>query len=367
MSEIAHRPTVVVLGGGYGGIQVAKELDDVADVTLVDPKDAFVHNVAAWRALVEPEWLDRIFYPYSRLLAAGRFLRDSAVAVDANRVTLASGWQIEADYVVLATGSSYPFPAKSDEPDVATARARYRAAHDDLVRADRVLLVGAGPSGLELAGEIKAAFPEKHVIVADESDDVLAGPYDQALRDELRRQLAGLGVELKLGSPLRELPAAAPATLAPIEVTTAAGERLSADIWYRAFGVKARTGYLSGELAGARDERGYVRVDEQLRVAGQERVFALGDIADADRNMAGFAAAQAAVIAGNIRAAITGEGEPASYTRFPAVIAVPLGPEGGAGQLPGVEGIAGPEVIAEVKGRTLRVESFDELFGAVPA
>src|SRR4051794_30066740 len=106
MSEIAHRPTVVVLGGGYGGIQVAKELDDVADVTLVDPKDAFVHNVAAWRALVEPEWLDRIFFPYSRLLAEGRFLRDSAVAVDANRVTLASGWQIEADYVVLATGSS---------------------------------------------------------------------------------------------------------------------------------------------------------------------------------------------------------------------------------------------------------------------
>src|SRR5882757_1267207 len=115
------RASVVVVGGGYGGIGAAKALDDVADVTLVDPKDAFVHNVAAWRALVEPEWLDRIFYPYERLLSAGRFLRDHAVAVDGRRVTLASGWQIEADYVVLATGSSYPFPAKSDEPDVATA------------------------------------------------------------------------------------------------------------------------------------------------------------------------------------------------------------------------------------------------------
>jgi NADH dehydrogenase FAD-containing subunit len=50
------RASVVVLGG-YGGINAAKALDDVAEVTLVDPTEAFVHNVAAWRALVEPDWL----------------------------------------------------------------------------------------------------------------------------------------------------------------------------------------------------------------------------------------------------------------------------------------------------------------------
>jgi hypothetical protein len=49
-----------------------------------------------------------------------------------------------------------------------------------------VLLLGAGPAGLELAGEIKAFFPEKDVTVADISDDILAGPYDQRLREELR-------------------------------------------------------------------------------------------------------------------------------------------------------------------------------------
>ena len=79
------RPSVVVIGGGYGGINAAKALDDVADVTLVDPTEAFVHNVAAWRALVEPEWLDRIFLPYEHLLTHGRFLRDRAVAVDGRR------------------------------------------------------------------------------------------------------------------------------------------------------------------------------------------------------------------------------------------------------------------------------------------
>src|ERR1017187_10936325 len=102
--DITNRPSVVVLGGGYGGINIAKALDDIADVTLVDPKDAFVHNVAAWRALVEPQWLERIFFPYERLLAHGRFLRDSAVAVDGRHVTLASGEQLEPDYLVLATG-----------------------------------------------------------------------------------------------------------------------------------------------------------------------------------------------------------------------------------------------------------------------
>ena len=47
MTEKSTRPTVVVIGGGYGGVNVAKALDEVADVTLVEPKDAFFHNVAA--------------------------------------------------------------------------------------------------------------------------------------------------------------------------------------------------------------------------------------------------------------------------------------------------------------------------------
>ena len=362
--NINSLPTVVVLGGGYGGINAAKALDDVADVTLVDPKDAFVHNVAAWRALVEPEWLERIFLPYERLLVNGRFIRDRASEVDGRHVTLASGVQLQPDYLVLATGSAYPFPAKIDTLDTETARTRVREAHEVLLGAERVLLVGAGPSGLELAGEIKAFFPEKHVTIVDVADDILEGPYDQALRDELRRQLDDLGVELRLGSALRALPAVAPATAASITITTEAGEELTADVWYRCFGVSIRTEYLRGALAEARDAGGYVRVDEHLQVVGQDRVFALGDIADADRNTAGMAGAQAKIVADNIRALITGEGEQAVYEQFPPVIAVPLGPEGGAGQLPGQDGIAGPETIAEIKGRTMMVDRFESLFSA---
>src|SRR5260370_10800122 len=105
------RPTVVVIGGGYGGVGVAKALDADVDVVLVEPKDAFVHNIGALRALVEPTFLPKIFLPYDHLLANRRVVRDRAVEVGAHRVVLASGEAIDADYVVLATRSTCPFPA----------------------------------------------------------------------------------------------------------------------------------------------------------------------------------------------------------------------------------------------------------------
>jgi NADH dehydrogenase FAD-containing subunit len=365
MNGSSGRPTVLVVGGGYGGIKVAKALDNIAEVTLVDPKEAFVHNIAAWRALVEPEWLDRIFFPYERLLAEGRFVRGRAARVDGRRVTLASGELLEADYLVLATGSSYPFPAKNEEPDVASARRRVEEAHEALLAAERVLIVGAGPSGLELAGEIKSFYPEKQVTIADVADDILTGPYDQALRDELRRQLAALDVVLQLGQTLSGLPDAEPATLDTIRISTAGGTELLADIWFRAFGVRPHSDFLDeGSLADARDERGYVRVDDHLRVVGGTNVFALGDLSDADRDMAGVASRQAAVVAANLRTLITDEGTLGTYEKIPTLIAIPLGPEGGAGSLG--DGVASAATISAVKGRAMGVANFVELFGATP-
>jgi apoptosis-inducing factor 2 len=352
--------SVAVLGGGYAGIRAAKLLDDVTDVTLVDPTEAFVHNVAAWRSLVEPEWLERIFLPYERLLARGHFVQDRAVAVEGTRVTLDSGDVLEPDYLVLATGSAYPFPAKSEHADVDAARSGYRDAHEALSGAERALILGAGPAGLELAGEIKARFPGKHVTVADLAGDVLSGPYDQELRDELRRQLAELGVELRLNAGLSGLPDREPATLAPVAVRTADGGELRADIWFKAFGVRPRTGFLDPRWV---DARGYVRVDEHLRVHGEERVFAAGDISDADLDTAGVATPQAEVVAANVRALATG-GELRRYDAQPALIAIPLGPEGGAGFLG--DGVASRELIAEVKGRHMLVDNYAALFDAEP-
>jgi len=232
-----------------------------------------------------------------------------------------------------------------------------------LLSADRVLIVGAGPAGLELAGEIKAFFPAKHVTLLDAADDILTGPYDQPLRDELRRQLDTMGVEVRLGSAPRELPSAQPATLDSIRIATEDGVELEADIWFRAFGVRPQSSYLDG---GSIDARGYVRVDEHLRVAGETNVFAVGDVSNADRDMAGIASRQAALVAANIRALITagGEGELGSYDRFPPMIAIPLGPDGGAGFIG--DGVADAATISRLKGRHMLIDNYVALFDATP-
>src|ERR1035441_3339204 len=72
----AAKPAVAVVGGGYGGGTVAKAVDETSDGVLVEPKDAFMHNTAALRALVDPSWLPRIFLPYEGLLTNGRVVRD---------------------------------------------------------------------------------------------------------------------------------------------------------------------------------------------------------------------------------------------------------------------------------------------------
>ena len=358
------RPSVVVLGGGYGGINVAKALDEVAEVSLVDPAEAFFHNVAALRALVDPRWLERIFLPYRHLLCAGRFIRGRAVSVDGRRVRLASGEVLQPDYLVLATGSAYPFPGKTGQLDVARVRARYRAAHRALASAERALILGAGPVGLELAGEIKASFPGTRVTIADTAGAILAGPYPGELREELRNQLRELGIELRLGIAPATLPSPPPAARGLIQIGTGDGEDLAADIWFRAFGARPNTGYLGGPPGGRRDEHGYIQVDRYLRVAGETRVFALGDIADADRNMAGIAGHQAGLVAGNIRTLITGEGELTSWVKFPPVIVISLGPKGGAGFTG--DRMIGPATVAAIKGRDMFVTGHAALFGATP-
>jgi len=359
----AVRPTVAVIGGGYGGVDVAKALDADLDVVLVEPKDAFVHNIGALRALVDPDFLPKIFFPYDQLLAHGRVVRDRAVEVSPHRVVLASGDAIEADYVVLATGSTYPFPAKSDAHDASDAIDNYRAAHDEVMRANRVLLVGAGPVGIELAGEIIAQWPEKHVTLLDLADDVLGGKFRADLRAELRTQLVDLGVELVLGEGLRELPPTAANEFAAFTVTTNAGRAITADIWFQCFGVSPVSDYLTGDLADARRADGFVTVGPALQVAGHENVFALGDVSTADAKMAGMARIQAQLVAANIVKLANGDHNVDAYQPYGDAIVVPIGPEGGSGQLPGQQELASREMVATVKGRDLMVDRFAETFG----
>ncbi len=356
-------PTVVVVGGGYGGITVAKALDDFADVTLVEPRDTFVHNVATLRAAAAPEWADRLFIPYDGLLARGRVHRDRAVRVGASTVELASGAVLRADFVVLATGSAYPFPAKIDGTERVDGVARLRAVHHELSEASRVLLLGAGPVGLEFAGEIKATWPDKPVTVLDPATDLLSGRFPDDFRAELRAQLDDLGVELLLGTSLRDLPGTAPGQRGPFTVTTTAGVDITADLWFPCYGVVPTTDYLDAELAPARQPNGQLAVDPQLRLAGQRTVFAVGDIAALpELKMAYLAQQHAAVVAANIRTLIDGGPELAAYQPAVDAIVLPLGPKGGVSYAPEA-GVLGPDTTAGIKGN-LYLDLYRDLLGA---
>ncbi len=258
--QMGKRPTVAIVGGGYGGVVAAKALDAVADVVLIEPRDAFMHNIAALRALVAPSWLPHIYMPYDRLLERGRVVRDRAVLVSPGRVVTASGHELTADYVVLATGSSYPFPAKSDFVDASDAHDQVRGTYSALAGANSVLLLGGGPVGIELAGEIRHVWPDKSLTVIDPADDLLTGPYQPELRSELRRQLVERDVQLLLGTSLATDPPTRPGELGTFIVATKSGLEVTADIWFRCFGVAPNSEYLGPELSTARRPDGFVEV-----------------------------------------------------------------------------------------------------------
>ncbi|WP_143220782.1 NAD(P)/FAD-dependent oxidoreductase [Actinomadura sp. CNU-125] len=359
--------TVAVVGGGYGGSAVAKALDADADVVLIEPRDAFVHAAGALRALVQPDWAGNIFFPYDRLLARGRVVRDRAAAVDERGVTLASGARVDADYIVVASGSGYPYPAKIESDDAAEALERLRLTHKELAGANRVLIAGAGPVGLELAGEIKAVWPEKAVTIVDPAAEPMPGLLPE-LRAELLRQLAGLGVDLRLGTSLAAEPPVGPAVAETF--TVAAGDaEITADIWFRAYGVRPNGDFLGDGLGGgARTGDGRLRVTGRLNVHGHDHVYALGDITDVpEAKMAGHAMRHADVIAANIAAQVRGDAPESVYEPSPVRgILLPLGPAGGVGQFPGEDGTAfllPTEQVIEYKGRALMTEMFAELFG----
>jgi NADH dehydrogenase FAD-containing subunit len=360
-------PRVVVVGGGYGGSRVAALLDDAAEVVLVEPKDAFVHASAALRAAVDPEWEDRVFYGYDRLLTHGTVVRSRVERATSTGVRLEDGHALDADYLVLATGTAYPFPAKFIESDTHVARARLARMREGLAQAERVLVVGAGAVGLELVGELLDAYPDLAITLVDQEDDALSsGDYLPELRSSIREQLAGKDVEFVLGSRLGYLPPSDVGVHEPFVVETEAGTRIEAQMWFRCYGNQPAGDYLAGDLADVRNGLGEVRVEPTLAVTGHPAVFALGDLTDVpESKRASAARAHADVVAANIRALIAGEPATSTYTPAPERIVLPLGRTGGASQIvdeAGEHRILGPEETSRIKGADLFSTEVGALF-----
>ncbi|MGI5253944.1 NAD(P)/FAD-dependent oxidoreductase [Actinacidiphila glaucinigra] len=363
--ESDSRPSVVVIGGGYAGIRAARELDDIADVVLVEPRDSFRHNIGSLRATVQPDWAPNIFMSYERLLSRGSVVHDRAARVEPGRVELVSGEVLRPDFLVLATGSRYPFPAKDEEESSEKSKDNYARTAAELERADHAVILGAGAVGIEMAGEILAQWPDKKVTLLDPSSDVLGGNYPEKLRTALRKMITEAGVDLRLGEGFTELPEAPAGVVAPFTAQTTMGQTIEADLWLRCFGGAVPSDYLAGSLAAARNTSGTVRVGDDMRVEDHETVYAVGDIADLGLPTAFLADLQAEVAAKNIRRHIVGEkeGQDATFADpFPHLV-VPFGPGKGTGWLVHQEDLLDDAAVAQLKGDHLLVAMYTDKLG----
>ena len=358
---------VVIVGGGYAGTALARALDGKADVLLVEPRDRFVHNVAALRAVAQPGLFERAAIPYDRLLKRGRVIRQRAGAVTGREVTLANGDRLEADVVVVATGSRYASPFKPASDTTADMRAAIDSAHARVKAAGSVAIIGAGAVGVELAGELAAAMPGRSIALVNAGPTLFPG-YKPALGRKLNAQLVGLGVRILSGVTVRN-PAA---TDAPFSGTLelSSGEKISADVVFPVMGATAENTLLATIQGTKFDATGRVAVDPWLRPSpAHPTLFAFGDAAATGDAMTIVAILrQEPWLQKTLKALLAGKRieDLAPYAPWPlAPILLPLGPDRGASVLPitrsGV--VVGSFLTSTIKGKTLFIPRYRKDFG----
>jgi NADH dehydrogenase FAD-containing subunit len=361
----APRFRVAIVGGGYAGFNLARLLDAHVDLTLIEAREAFVHNVAAIRATVEPALAGQIVIPYDRLLGRGRVVRGRAEAIDAAGVTLGDGQRIEADAIVVATGSRYAAPFKPRGDSAADFASRLHEVGARISAAQRAVIVGAGAVGVELAGEIKAAHPGKAVALV--SDQPRLFPmYRPELHDQLVRRLTALGVELHLGQ--------AASGLTRIDEPYEGEIALADDTRLAGLIVPAIGSRLAESPAHAlpgidRQPNGQLAVDRWLRPSSLANVFAAGDLAATGEGMTVVSTTrQTPWLARTIRRIAGGhslESLPAYQPWKVPPILLPLGPVIGTSILPlGSKGIVvGDWITAAIKGKSLFIPRYHKEFG----
>lgn len=349
---------VVVIGGGYAGVRLAKRLDGTARVTLVERKEVFFHRVASLRAGVRREWTAAPFIPYDRLLRRGQVTVGKAVRVDTaqRQVVLATGECLPYDVVVIATGADYPEPARFTGTTTEEAAKAFAGHQRNIASAGHILVIGGGPSGIELSAEIRLARPDARLTLAHSGPVLLNTTGSKRAGHKARAWLESHDVEVWLDafmSPGNDF-----GTYRDLH-----GNVIDADLSFWATGTTPNTLWL--RLAGHSDwlnPAGHVKVDRTLRVEGQLDVFAVGDVNDvSELKITPAALAQADLAVHNIRAYLQSSGKHRKEPRFYRPIhrtplIVPFGPADGVTMVPvpgGETAVLGSRTTTLAKAKTL--------------
>lgn len=352
---------IVIVGGGYVGFEVAKALEPHADVTLIEQREAFVHPPAAIRALVDPSLLKQIVIPYDKLLRKGRVLRARVEKVGPDGVTLADGTEVAADFVLIATGSSYAAPFKPAGSSAAEFVEANKDVSEKLAAAKTVAIVGAGAVGTELAGEIASAQRGTKITLIS-SLPHLFPDYPKKLGLQLQEKLEAKGVTVILGQRAQDLVQ----TDGPYAgaVTLTDGRVIDADLIFPVVGSRPQSELLA-ELPGVqRQSSGRYKTDRWLRPSTLPNVFAAGDIVDIGDGMTIVAISrQNPWLVKTLKAAVQGEKveDQKPYTPWKrAPILLPLGRDHGNSWL---FAVFGNRVTSMMKGKQIFIPKYRKALG----
>jgi NADH dehydrogenase len=299
-------PRIVIVGAGFGGLAAAMQLGSApAEVTVVDNHNYNVFQPLLYQVATAALSPADIAAPIRSILrdhANTRVLLDEVTAVDraARKVRTRSGTELAYDILVVATGSTEnyfghedwrPFArglksiedAQAIRRHVLLAYERAEMEADQAVR-DRLLtfvLVGGGPTGVEMAGALaelaRAALardfrridPKHTRIILVEAGTKILAEFPDPLSDFARRALENMGVEIRVSSPIERIDA---------EGAIAKGQRIEAATVIWCAGVKANP--VAHWLGVAPVKSGKIEAAPDLSLPEDSDVFIIGDVAE---------------------------------------------------------------------------------------
>lgn len=307
MKPVCHRPRVVIVGAGFGGLAAAKRLAgrDV-DVILVDRRNHHVFQPLLYQVATAALSPADIAGPIRAIFSHSpnvRVLLDEAIGVkpfDA-QVEMKSGTSLAYDWLILATGACHSYfgheewsdnaPGLKSIEDALAIRRKILLAFEkaetetDLLRRQALLtfvVIGGGPTGVEMAGAIaelarrsvsrdfRNITPQCSRVILLEAGKRLLPTFPRELSEAAGRSLKGLGVEVRLGDPVRDVGDG---------YVDTQNELISARTVVWAAGVTASAA--ADWLGADRDQNGRVLVDPDLRLPGHRNIFVIGDTASA--------------------------------------------------------------------------------------
>lgn len=297
-------PRVVIVGAGFGGIACATALRRArASVTIIDRANHHLFQPLLYQvatAALSPGDIAAPVRPLFRDAFNTRVLLGTVTGVDtARRMVLVDGRDIPYDYLVLATGASHsyfgmdqwaPFaPGLKRVEDATEIRRRLLTAFERAEATDdeqerrallTFLVVGGGPTGVELAGaiaelarfgmdkEFRSFDPASARVILVQSAPRLLPAFPESLALHAQRSLERLGVEVSLGSRVEHIDDAGVAV---------SGKRIPARTVLWAAGVMSSPA--ARWLQAPADNSGRINVGPDLSVPGLPNVYAIGDTA----------------------------------------------------------------------------------------